>query len=173
MILDEIQSRLVILYTMRCLKTTVTEEMFNEVIAYQDIIDYFTMYNFIYELEKMEMIKPIEYEGVKRYDITKKGIASVQALKSKVPLSIRDKIYNKAYDINQREARGRRFITDITPIDESKYLAKCGLYERGTPLLEVSVFAGSKKNATEIAERFKKNASMVFQTLLEKIVEED
>ena len=46
MILDEIQSRLVILYTMRCLKTTVTEEMFNEVIAYQDIIDYFTMYNF-------------------------------------------------------------------------------------------------------------------------------
>ena len=148
MILDDVQVRLIVLYTLRCCKITASEEIFQEIIVYQDIMDYFTMMNCIYELENMGMIKTIMIDNQKRFDITSKGQSSVLMFKNNIPLSIRDKIYDKAYQINQRAAKGREVATDIVPIDEKKYLAKCGIYEWGTPLLEVSVFAGSKKMPT-------------------------
>jgi len=172
MYLDDVQVRLTILYTMRCCKITVSEEIFQEIIVYQDIMDYFTMMNCIYELENMGMLKTIMIDNQKRFDITSKGQSSVLMFKNKIPLSIRDKIYDKAYQINQRVARGREISTDIVPIDEKKYLAKCGIYEWGTPLLEVSVFAGSKKNATDIAKKFEKSASKIYKVILENMIEE-
>ena len=171
MYLDDIQVRLTVLYAMRCSKTTVSEEMFQEIIVYQEIIDYFTMMNCIYELEEMEMVKVLNVDGEKRFDITKRGLNTVTMFKDKIPLSIRDKIYDKTYEINQRVARGHVFATDVVPIDDKKFMAKCGLYELGTPLMEVSVFAGSKKSAQEVTKKFEKNATKIYKLILENMVE--
>ena len=54
MFLDDVQIRLTVLYAMRCCKITASEEVFQEIIVYQDIMDYFTMMNCIYELENIE-----------------------------------------------------------------------------------------------------------------------
>ncbi len=171
MYLDDVQVRLTVLYAMRCCKTTVSEDMFNEMIVHQDVMDYFTMMNCIYELEGMEMLKVMTIDNEKRFDITKKGLGSVSMFKDKVPLSIRDKIYDKAYQINQRSARGREVSADIVPIDEKKYMAKCGIYEWGTPLMEVSVFAGTKKSAQDIVKKFETNASKIYKLVLENMIE--
>ena len=145
MYLDDVQVRLTVLYAIRCCKVSVSEDMFQELIVYQNVMDYFTMMNCVYELEKMKMVKSMVIDNETRFDITKKGLSSVVMFKDKIPLSIRDKIYDKAYELNQRAARGREISADIVPIDEKRYMAKCGIYEWGTPLLEVSVFAGRKE----------------------------
>ena len=62
-------------------------------------------------------------------------------------------------------------MADIVPIDHHKFLAKCGIYERGVPLLEVNLFAGSRKSAQSIVERFKNGAGELYKIILEKIVE--
>ena len=172
MYLDDVQVRLTVLYAVRCCKVSVSEDMFQELIVYQNVMDYFTMMNCVYELEKMKMVKSMVIDNETRFDITKKGLSSVLMFKDKIPLSIRDKIYDKAYELNQRAARGREISADIVPIDEKRYMTKCGIYEWGTPLLEVSVFAGGKKNAQDIVKRFEKEASSVYKLILEKIAEE-
>lgn len=171
MFLDEVQVRLTVLYAMRCSKTTVSEDMFQEMIVHQDIIDYFTMMDCVYDLEKMGYVKVLTVDGEKRFDITKKGLNSITMFKDKVPLSIRDKIYDKAYEIGQRIARGHEFNTDVVPLDDKRFMAKCGLYEWGTPLMEVSVFAGSKKSAQEITKKFEVNAAKMYRFILENLVE--
>ena len=145
MYLDDVQVRLTVLYAIRCCKVSVSEDMFQELIVYQNVMDYFTMMNCVYELEKMKMVKSMVIDNETRFDITKKGLSSVVMFKDKIPLSIRDKIYDKAYELNQRAARGREISADIVPIDEKAVYGKVRNLRMGYAPFEVSVFAGGKK----------------------------
>lgn len=68
--------------------------------------------------------------------------------------------------------KGMNIRTDIVPIDDKKFMAKCGIYEFGTPLMEINIYAGSRQSAETMAERFKTQSSSLYKTILEKIVED-
>ncbi len=168
---DDVQIRLIILLTLKSFEISMPEEHLQEVLVWSDILDYFTMMDFIYDMQKLEMITSVEIEGKTCYDITQKGRELVNLFKDKIPASIRDRILDNAEKKLGSIERGREIIADIVPIDTRKYLAKCGIYERGVPLLEVNLFAGSRHCAEEILKRFKKDAADLYKTILEKIVE--
>ncbi|MBR0277962.1 MAG: DUF4364 family protein [Clostridia bacterium] len=171
MFLDDVQIRLVILYTLKCFKISMTEGDLQEVLSWNDIIDYFTMVDFLLDMQKLGLVTTVTVEGAKRYDITKKGHETLGMFKDKIPLSIRDKIYDMAEKALSKMARGREIAADIQPIDERKFLAKCGVYEFGVPLMELSIYAGSRKHAEEIAKKFEKTSASLYKIILENIIE--
>lgn len=170
--LDDVQIRLIILYALRCFKVSMSEENLQEMLVWTDVLDYFTMLDFLFDMQKLELVSTVVVENVTRYDITKKGAEMVKMFKDKIPKSVRDNIYEIADEKLSKMARGREIAADILPIDEKKFLAKCGVYEFGVPLLEINLFAGNRKHAEEIAKRFEKEAAQLYRIILEKIIEE-
>ena len=171
MYLDDVQIRLIILYTLKCYKISMTDGNLQEALVWNDILDYFTMMDFLIDMEKSGLVSTVTIEGSLRYDITKKGHETLDMFKDKIPRSIRDKIYDLSEKALSKMARGREIIADIQPIDEKKFLAKCGVYEFGMPLMELSIFAGTRKHAEEIAKRFETQAAKLYKTILETIIE--
>lgn len=171
MFLDDIQIRLIILYTLKHFKISMTMDQLQDVLVWQDIIDYFTMADFLLDMEKLGMLKTVIIENKTHYDITDKGKETVNMFKNKIPMSIRDKIYEKCSDMLSEMANGRKVVADIVPIDDKKFMARCGIYDFGTPLMEINIFAGSRKHAEIIAERFKTESANLYKTILEKIIE--
>ena len=171
MYLDDVQIRLSILYTLKCFKISMTEGNLQEALVWNDIIDYFTMMDYLIDMQKLGLVSTVTIEGRLRYDITKKGHETLQMFRDKIPGSVRDKIYKLAEKHLALLERGREIIADIQPIDEKKFLAKCGIYEFGMPLMELSIFAGSRKHAEEIAKNFEKQAATLYKTILETIIE--
>lgn len=171
MYFDDVQIRLIILYALSSFKIAMSQEHLQEVIVLKGILDYFTMMDFILDMEKLEMISTIEIQGKTCYDITDKGNELIDLFEDKIPLSVRDHILDSAEKTLDNIERGREIVADIVPIDRRKYLAKCGIYERGTPLLEVNLFAGSRQSAEEILKRFKSGAGDLYKIILERIVE--
>jgi len=149
-----------------------TEENLQETLVWTEILDYFTMIDFMLDMIKLQMVTTVTVEGKQRYDITEKGLETVRLFKDKIPLSIRDRIDDRAEETLSQMARGREIVADIVPIDRKKYLAKCGIYESGVPLLEVNLFAGTRTSAEEIAKRFENEAAQLYKIILEKIIEE-
>ncbi len=168
---DDVQIRLIILYALSKLKISASEDRLQELLVWSNILDYFTMMDFLLDMQNLGMITTVLIEDKTCYDITVKGSETVTMFEDKIPMSIRERIYDGAMQILDNISRGREIVTDIVPIDMKKYLAKCGIYERGTPLLEINLFAGSRKSAQEIQERFKKGAGELYRIILEKIVE--
>ena len=123
------------------------------------------------DMQKLGLVSTVTIEGRLRYDITKKGHETLQMFRDKIPGSVRDKIYKLAEKHLALLERGREIVADIQPIDEKKFLAKCGIYEFGMPLMELSIFAGSRKHAEEIAKNFEKQAATLYKTILETIIE--
>lgn len=171
MYLDDVQIRLIILYTLKCFKISMTEGNLQEALVWNEIIDYFTMMDFLIDMEKMGMVSTVTIEGALRYDITKKGHETLDYLKDRIPISVRDKVYDLAEKALTKMERGREIVADIQPIDERKFLAKCGVYEFGMPLMELSIFAGTRKHAEEIAKRFENQAGILYKNILETIIE--
>lgn len=171
MYLDDVQIRLAILYTLKCFKVSMTEGNLQEALVWNEILDYFTMMDYLLDMEKLGLVSTVTIEGRLRYDITKKGHETLQLFRDKIPASVRDKIYNLAEKHLALLERGREIVADIQPIDEKKFLAKCGVYEFGMPLLELSIFAGSRKHAEEIAKKFESHAATLYKTILETIIE--
>ena len=171
MYLDVLQIRLSILYTLKCFKISMTEGNLQEALVWNDIIDYFTMMDYLIDMQKLGLVSTVTIEGRLRYDITKKGHETLQMFRDKIPGSVRDKIYKLAEKHLALLERGREIVADIQPIDEKKFLAKCGIYEFGMPLMELSIFAGSRKHAEEIAKNFENQAATLYKTILETIIE--
>ena len=171
MYLDDVQIRLSILYTLKCFKISMTEGNLQEALVWNDILDYFTMMDYLLDMQKLGLVSTVTIEGRLRYDITKKGHETLQMFRDKIPGSVRDKIYKLAEKHLALLERGREIVADIQPIDEKKFLAKCGIYEFGMPLMELSIFAGSRKHAEEIAKNFEKQAATLYKIILETIIE--
>lgn len=171
MYLEDAQIRLAILYTLKCFKVSMTEGDLQSALVWNDIIDYFTMMDFLLDLQNSGLVSTVTVEGYTRYDITKKGHETLDMFKSQIPFSVRDKIYTLAEKHLSKLERGREIVADIVPVDERKYLAKCGIYEFGMPLMELSIFAGTRKHAEEIAKKFEEQSASLYKTILEKIIE--
>lgn len=171
MYLDDVQIRLIILYTLKCFKISMTEGNLHEALVWNDILDYFTMMDFLLDMQNLGMVSTVTIEGTLRYDITKKGHETLEMFKDRIPKSIRDKIYDLAEEELYKLERGREIVADIQPIDEKKFLAKCGIYEFGMPLMELSIFAGTRKHAAEITKKFEENAATLYKSILDTIVE--
>lgn len=170
--LDDVQIRLVILYALKHFKISASVENLQEILVWQDIIDYFTMVDFLLDMEKLGMVTTVTVENVVRYDITEKGDKTVSMFKNKIPMSLRDKIYFKCDEMVSDMAKGRSIAADIVPIDDRNFMAKCGIYEFNTPLMEINIYAGTREQAEAIAERFKTQSSSLYKTILEKIIED-
>lgn len=148
-----------------------TEGDLHKALVWNEILDYFTMMDFLLDMQNLGMVSTVTIESTLRYDITKKGHETLEMFKDKIPKSVRDKIYDLAEAELLKLERGREIVADVEPIDERKFLAKCGIYEFGVPLMELSIFAGNRKHATEITEKFEKNAATLYKNILDTIVE--
>lgn len=170
--LDDVQIRLIILYALKSFRISMTEENLQDVLVQNGILDYFTMMDFVFDMQRMGMIETVKIEGKRCYGITKKGEELTSLFDDKIPLSIRESILDSGEDIVKNIGREHEIIADIVAVDVRKFLARCGIYDMGTPLLELNIFAGSRKNAESIAARFKKDAAQLYKIILEKIVEQ-
>ncbi|MCK9478154.1 MAG: DUF4364 family protein [Firmicutes bacterium] len=169
--LNDVQIRLIILYALKSFRVSMSVENLQEVLVQTQILDYFTMMDFVFDMQKMGMIETVDIEGKKCYDITEKGEELTSMFDDKIPLSIRENILDYGEAIVKNIGREHEIVADIVAVDVRKFLARCGIYDMGTPLLEINVFAGSRKNAEEIAARFKKDAAQLYKIILEKIIE--
>ncbi len=171
MYFDDVQIRLIILYALKSFKISMTVENLQEVLVYSEILDYFTLMDFIFDMKSMGLIKTVLIEGIMCYDITDKGEELTSLFNDKIPLSVREHILDSGETALKNINREHEIIAKAVPVDVRKFLAKCGIYEMGMPLLELNIFAGSRKNAEEIVNRFKKDAAGLYKIILEKIVE--
>ena len=168
---NDVQLRLLILYTLKSFQISMSEYYLQEVLVWSGILDYFTMMDSLYDVMDSKLVETVEIEGETRYSITPKGEEMAEMFKNEIPSSVRSKIRDFADDALDKIERGREIIAEIVPLDRKKYIAKFGMYERQVPFFEVSLFAGTKETAEEVLENLKKYSADIYKLILERIAE--
>ena len=173
---DDYETKLIILYSIKNLKQSPTYAVLGQVVTGSADINYFEIQHYMEELTELKTIEEYMVDGQNVYSLTQAGEEMCEFFSSRIPGSIRQKIEDAAYEINNDKSRENRVYANYIPINEQEYKVNCGIMEDNIKLLDFEMYAGSKERAKKICEYFKENTSSFYTevvALIEKNIRED
>lgn len=173
---DEYEIKLIILYSIKKLKQSPSYTVLGRVVTGSANINYFEIQHYISELLNLKTIEEYKVDNETVYSLTHSGEEMCEFFATRIPGSIRQKIEDAAYEINNDKSRENRIYANYIPINEIEYKVNCGIMENNLKLLDFEMYAGSKDRAKKICEYFKEHTSEFYTELIgivEKNIKED
>lgn len=171
---DYVQIQFIILYTLSCVKKAVSYDILINLILENCNISYTDFQIALSNLIETEHVRTFDFDGKPMYELEQKGIEANSFFNKKVPIYIKEPIRDSVKPLLKQETEKERIKNTITPIRENEFAAECGIYDDDkTPLLELLFYAGTREEATKIAERFSKNPEKIYSKILEILTLDD
>lgn len=171
MFLERDEMKFAILYTLKRYTEPITMSVLSEILAWEkNVMGYFDLAVLMEELTEDEYIEEKFYRGKKCYCLSDRGADTNEYFFERVPKSIRRKIEETVGSIKFTEQADPNAVSaEIIPVASQQYMASLQMLDAGTPLLELKIFAGSKAEAEKAAGILKRQASLIYDNIVEII----
>lgn len=164
-------NRILILYILKELALPVSNLQLTDILATRAFLDYFSQQETLAELLETGMIaEQTDVAERKFYVVSPKGAETADALASLIPTPIRQN-----FDAHKQEIRDmvkRNWEVNATQhIDEQdNHYVRCFVRDGDTFLIDMKIFAGSKKLASEMCLGWRKNTEEIYSKLIEQLL---
>lgn len=166
------ESKVLILYILSNIKRPISNNALYKIILSVFDMNYFYFQQFLLDLINSDFVLTYEQEEQHMYMITDKGTRTLELTEDILPGIIKLQVdTNLKYaldDVNEENS----IIAEYTPINENYYNVTCKIMENNECLFEVKTFAGSREQAKQIVDNWKKHAGVMYPDLL-KILAQD
>lgn len=166
------ESKVLILYILSNIKKPISNNALYKIILSVFDMNYFYFQQFLLDLIKSDFVLNYEQEEQNMYMITDKGARTLELTEDILPGIIKLQVdTNLKYaldDVNEENS----IIAEYTPINENYYNVTCKIMENNECLFEVKTFAGSREQAKQIVDNWKRHAGVMYPDLL-KILTQD
>ena len=166
------ESKVLILYILSNIKRPISNNALYKIILSVFDMNYFYFQQFLLDLINSDFVLTYEQEEQHMYMITDKGTRTLELTEDILPGIIKLQVdTNLKYaldDVNEENS----IIAEYTPINENYYNVTCKIMENNECLFEVKTFAGSREQAKQILDNWKRHAGVMYPDLL-KILTQD
>lgn len=108
------------------------------------------------------------------YSLTRKGRYVIDFFYSHIPLIIREPIDRSIKEMYIEKRRREAVRASVTPINMNEYTADCELYDDDkTLMMSLSIYAGTREHAENIAEYYKRNSAEVYGRIIDIFADAD
>ena len=161
------ESKVLILYILKNINKAITNNALYKIILSVIDMNYFYYQQFLLDLIKNDFILTYEQEEQNLYLITDKGVKTLELTEDILPgilkLQVDTNLKHALENVNEEES----IVAEYTPINENYYNVTCKIMENNECLFEVKTFAGSREQAKQIVENWKRHAGTMYPKLLE------
>ena len=163
---QQAEDKLIILYVLKKIKTSLTREQVALVIIENLQISYFDIQLYVDDLIKDEFLSTLEYDGKSVLSLRPMGKETLKVFHDKIPVYIMDMI-----DLYLKENRDKIFkevkvTANYQKKGESDYIVELKLHENNVVLMEISLSAPTLKLALDICNRWKENTQELYTSVL-------
>ena len=166
------ENKVLILYILKNIKKAITNNALYKIILSVLDMNYFYFQQFLLDLVKNDFILTYEQEDQNLYLITDKGIRTLELTEDILPgilkLQVDTNLKYALDNVNEEES----IVAEYTPINENYYNVTCKIMENNECLFEVKTFAGSREQAKQIVENWKRHAGTMYPNLLEILTQD-
>lgn len=160
------ESKVLILYILNHIKSPITNNALYKIVLSVLDMNYFYFQQFLLDLVKSEFVLSYPQEEHQLYLITEKGIRTLELTEDIIPgilkLQVDTNLKYTLDDVNEENS----IVAEYTPINENYYNVTCKIMENNECLFEVKTFAGSREQAKQIVNNWKKHASSMYPEML-------
>ncbi len=169
MFLEKEEIKFIVLYVLKQYKAPITSEAFYEILTWdKEIMGFFDAAAAMSELVSDKYAEKTFYRNEECYTLTEDGIKAIGLFKKKIPKSIQNRIdsaiENRRYDaLSAPDAA----YAEVLPVNHKDFMARCTLLQNHTPMLELSLNAGSEAQAKAVSKYFKNHSKEIYNKILE------
>lgn len=157
---DSMVIQLIILFTLNEAKKPIKRAVLDRLIFENCIINFADYSIAIENLEELKFIH--EISGEMMYRITEEGIQTLGFFKDRIPGFVRESIKEAVVPVLWEEKCKNSIKTELLPYNEIEFMSQCEILEGEKPLIRLELYAGSRDDAKEICDIFKKNADEIY-----------
>ena len=160
-------NKLILLYLLSQVKIPLSLSQITQIILERGYTNYFSLQQYLNELEKSSFLLVSKQNNTSFYEITDKGTETLNFFVSRIPDFIMKEL-DQFIEANWRKLRSELDIqAEYMPSQLNEYIVNCKVTENNSSLIELSLTVGSKKQAIELCNNWKNNASGLYSQILQ------
>lgn len=160
------ENKILILYILNKVgKAISNDSLLNLVLAVTDM-NYFYFQQFLLDLLENKYIMSIEKDEQTFYQITDFGKQTLGFTHDILPGIIKLRVDSNFKAELESFENEHSIIAEYTPRNENYYIVTCKIVEHGDTIFELKTFAGSREQAKDIVDNWKKKADKMYPEML-------
>lgn len=167
------ENKLLLLYVLEVLNRPISNTQLTELVLENNLINYFTLQQYISELDSSEFISYKDMNEKKLLMITKKGENVLSFFKDRISpskIAIVNSYLDDKLDLIKKELTVQ---SDYTLEKNDSFLVDLKALEDNSTLMELKISVPTKKQATSLCSRWQSNPSDIYTNIINLLFAED
>ena len=165
--MKEPENKLLLLYLIDKMDLPLSRSQITDYILEAEFMDYYTLQQALADMAEQGYLEVQQNNNTTRYTATEEGLQTLEYFEKHIPLPVRAKI--NAYIKENRKNIQRDFETTATffpNVENDEFVVKCGAYEEGRVLMEISISVDTREQARTVQNNWKSNAKVLYGEIL-------
>lgn len=167
------ENKLLVLYVIKSLKQPISNTQLTEIILENNFINYFTLQQYISELEYSNFVKYIEKNEKKLISITDKGEKVLSFFNDRIAPIKRDIIDNYISSAIDHIKKELTIYSDYTIEKNDSFIVNLRAFEDESLLIDLKVSVPSKKQAKSLCSKWKENPSDIYTKIMQSLFSDE
>ena len=167
------ENKLLVLYVIKSLRQPISKTQLNEIILENNFINYFTLQQYISELDTAEFVEYIEKNNKILITITSKGENVLSIFNDRISPIKRDIIDNYISKTIDNIKKELTIHSDYTIEKNNSFVVDLKALEDETLLIDLKISVPTKKQATSLCNRWKENPSDIYTKIVQVLFSDE
>lgn len=167
------ENKLLVLYVIKSLRQAISKTQLTEIILENNFINYFTLQQYISELETAKFVEYIEKNDKKLLTITTKGENVLSIFNDRISPIKRDIIDNYISKTIDNIKKELTIHSDYTIEKNNSFIVDLKALEDEILLIDLKISVPTKKQATSLCNRWKENPSDIYTKIVQVLFSDE
>lgn len=162
---DLAESKLILLYILSEINAPVSKNRITQIVLENNLMNYFSMQQFLTELVHSKLIMCREEMGKHLYSIKQEGLRTFGLFSARIPLRLKETLYKylkEKGELSEKEAKAH---SNYYRNDNDTFTAVLGLTRGDAPILEIKLITDTEKDAEYMCSNWNANAKTLYPDL--------
>ncbi|MBW6410037.1 DUF4364 family protein [Clostridium weizhouense] len=167
------ENKLLMLYILKSIKDPISNTQFTEIILENNFINYFTLQQYLCELESSDFVIYKKINDKQLLYLTKKGDTVLSLFKDRISpskISIIDNYIKDKLELIKKELT---IHSDYTLDSSDNFIVDLRALENQSLLMELKLTVPSKNQAVILCNKWKENPSDIYTNIINMLFNED
>lgn len=164
--LELAENKLLLLYILKTLKQPISNTQLTEIVLENSFINYFTLQQYVNELEEAQFIEYSEVMDKNLMKLTPKGDSVLSFFKDRISsskMSLINEYIKSHIDLIKKELT---IHSDYTIGENDTFIVDIKALEDDSPLIELKLSVPTKKQATYLCNKWQENPSEIYNQII-------
>lgn len=163
--------KLIILTVMNNFNMPITNAMIVDTVLTHSFVEYIDIMQYLHELTETQMVTYYIENETRYYSLTRKGKDAVSFFSSKIPLTVRERLFETAKENAKAFLNEESVQATYEKANDFEYTVNLRITERGGDIFNLKLTVGTESMAKAMCGHFKRDPQTFYTTVFSMLID--